>query len=66
MSQSSSLEDMLREIEQIATTLEQNTLPLEESLALFQRGSQLVAQSRAILEKATLRIKEIQDNAHTL
>ncbi len=66
MSHSPSLEDMLKEIEQIATTLEQNTLPLEDSLALFQRGSQLVAQSRTILEKATLRIKEIQDNAHTL
>jgi exodeoxyribonuclease VII small subunit len=66
MSQPASLEEMLKEIEQIALTLEQNTLPLEESLALFQRGSQLVAQSRTILEHATLRIKDIQDNTHTL
>jgi exodeoxyribonuclease VII small subunit len=51
---------MLREIEAIAAQLEQNTLALDESLALYQRGALLVEQSRSILAQAALRIKEIQ------
>ncbi|MCX6016855.1 MAG: exodeoxyribonuclease VII small subunit [Chloroflexales bacterium] len=60
MSEQPSLEAMLREIEAIAAQLEQNTLALDESLALYQRGALLVEQSRNILEQAALRIKEIQ------
>ena len=60
MSNHPSLEEMLKEIEQIAAALEQNTLSLEDSLQLYQRGAQLVAQSRTVLAHATLRIKEIQ------
>ena len=59
MSNQLSLEEMLKEIEHIAATLEQNTLSLEESLQLYHRGAQLVTQSRTLLEQATLRIKEI-------
>jgi exodeoxyribonuclease VII small subunit len=60
MSEQPSLEAMLREIEAIAAQLEQNTLALDESLALYQRGALLVEQSRSILDQAALRIKEIQ------
>ncbi len=60
MSEQPSLEAMLREIEAIAAQLEQNTLALDESLALYQRGALLVEQSRSILDQASLRIKEIQ------
>jgi exodeoxyribonuclease VII small subunit len=60
MSEQLSLEAMLREIEAIAAQLEQNTLALDESLALYQRGALLVEQSRSILAQAALRIKEIQ------
>ncbi|RLT22743.1 MAG: exodeoxyribonuclease VII small subunit [Chloroflexi bacterium] len=60
MSEQPSLEAMLREIEAIAAQLEQNTLALDESLALYQRGALLVEQSRSILAQASLRIKEIQ------
>lgn len=60
MSEQPSLEAMLREIEAISAQLEQNTLALDESLALYQRGALLVEQSRNILEQAALRIKEIQ------
>jgi exodeoxyribonuclease VII small subunit len=60
MSEQPSLEAMLREIEAIAAQLEQNTLALDESLALYQRGALLVEQSRSILAHAALRIKEIQ------
>ncbi|MFZ9859176.1 MAG: exodeoxyribonuclease VII small subunit [Roseiflexaceae bacterium] len=49
MSEQPSLETMLREIEAIAAQLEQNTLSLEESLALYQRGAALVEQSRTVL-----------------
>jgi len=60
MSEQPSLEAMLREIEAIAAQLEQNTLALDELLALYQRGALLVEQSRSILDQAALRIKEIQ------
>ena len=60
MSEQPSLEAMLREIEAIAAQLEQNTLALDESLALYPRGALLVEQSRSILDQAALRIKEIQ------
>ena len=60
MSEQPSLENMLREIEAIAAQLEQNPLSLEESLALYQRGAALVEQSRAVLDHAAIRLREIR------
>lgn len=60
MSEQPSLENMLREIEAIAAQLEQNNLSLEESLALYQRGATLVEQSRAVLDQAAIRLREIR------
>lgn len=60
MSEQPSLENMLREIEAIAAQLEQNTLSLEDSIALYQRGAQLVEQSRAVLDQAAVRLREIR------
>ncbi|MFN5058613.1 MAG: exodeoxyribonuclease VII small subunit [Chloroflexota bacterium] len=51
---------MLREIEAIAAQLEQNSLSLEDSLALYQRGAALVEQSRAVLDQAAIRLREIR------
>ena len=59
MTEKPSLEAMLRDIEAIAAQLEQNDLSLEASLALYQRGATLVEESRALLEQAQFRLKEI-------
>ncbi|MDR2526160.1 MAG: exodeoxyribonuclease VII small subunit [Oscillospiraceae bacterium] len=43
-------------LEEIAVQLEQGTLPLEASLALFEEGSRLAVQLNAALEQAEQRL----------
>jgi exodeoxyribonuclease VII small subunit len=50
-------ESALAELESIVTKLEQGDLPLEQSLALFERGVQLSRFCHAKLEDAERRIE---------
>ena len=50
-------ESALAELESIVTRLEQGDLPLEQSLALFERGVQLSRFCHARLEDAERRIE---------
>ena len=52
-----SFETTLAELEGIVKRLESGDLPLEESIALYERGMQLSAQSRAQLEAAETRVE---------
>lgn len=56
---SESFEKLFSELEETIAKLEAGDLPLDESLALFQRGMELAKQCGALLDQAELRIKEL-------
>jgi len=52
-------EEAMKRIEQIASLMEQDNLPLESSLALYEEGISLVRHCSAELDKAERRIKQL-------
>ena len=54
-----SFEENMSRLEQIVRTLERGDAPLEESLKLFQEGTQLVASCGKLLDEAELTVKKI-------
>lgn len=54
-----SFEKALTELEEIVGKLEEGDLPLEESLALFEKGIKLSRECRDRLTKAERRIEEL-------
>ena len=54
-----SFEAALAELEQIVRTLEQGTAPLDDSIALYQRGDRLKRHCEARLKAAQERIEQI-------
>ena len=57
-----SYEDALAELEEILAALEAGDLPLEESLARYERGATLAAYCEELLDKAELRVRQWQPN----
>ena len=51
-------QDMTR-LEQIVRSMERGDVPLEESLKLFQEGTELVRSCNKLLEEAELQVKKI-------
>ena len=54
-----SFEKLFSELEETVTKLETGDLALDESLALYQRGTELAKQCAAMLDQAELRVKEL-------
>jgi exodeoxyribonuclease VII small subunit len=54
-----SYEQAFQELQAVVEQLEAGDLPLEESLALFERGQALSARCSSLLEKAQLRLTEM-------
>ncbi|HDQ71227.1 MAG TPA: exodeoxyribonuclease VII small subunit [Chloroflexi bacterium] len=54
-----SFEQAFAQLEKTVQQLEQGGLPLEESLALFERGQALVAHCHTQLDEAELKIKQL-------
>jgi len=54
-----SYEQALAELETIVSSLEGNKLPLEETMALFERGKELTQHCVDLLDKAELRVKKL-------
>jgi exodeoxyribonuclease VII small subunit len=54
-----SFEEALAELERIVGGLEGGTVPLEESIAMYERGEALRAHCAALLKKAEARIEKI-------
>jgi exodeoxyribonuclease VII small subunit len=54
-----SFEEALQELENIASLLESNALPLETALAAFERGQALAQRCTTLLDKAELRVKQL-------
>lgn len=58
-SQDQSFEKLFSELEEIVAKLEAGDLALDDSLALFQRGTELARQCAELLDHAELRVKEL-------
>ena len=54
-----SFESNMQRLEQIVRAMERGDVPLEESLKLFQEGTDLVRSCNQLLEKAQLQVKKI-------
>jgi exodeoxyribonuclease VII small subunit len=52
-------EQALQELETIIATLEANQLPLEDTMALYERGQALTKHCLELLDKAELRVKKL-------
>lgn len=60
MSKSSpTFEENMQRLEQIVRAMERGDVPLEESLKLFQEGTELVRSCGKLLDKAELQVKKI-------
>ena len=54
-----SFEDALSELEGIVQRLERGDAPLEESIAIYQRGAKLKAHCEGKLKSAQLKVEKI-------
>ncbi len=54
-----SYEQALTELETIVTSLESNKLPLDETMALYERGQSLTKHCVELLDKAELCLKQL-------
>jgi exodeoxyribonuclease VII small subunit len=52
-------EDALAELERIVNQLENDQLPLEKAMELFERGQNLVKRCEILLEQADLRLQTL-------
>lgn len=52
-------EEAFEELAALVNRLEQGDLPLEESLALFERGQALAARCSELLENAELQLRKL-------
>ena len=56
-------EESMARLEQIVRSLEQGNVPLEESLKLFQEGTELVRNCQKLLDEAQMQVKKIMTAA---
>ena len=52
-------EENMQRLEQIVRAMERGEVPLEESLKLFQEGTELVRTCRKLLDEAQLQVNKI-------
>ncbi len=55
-------EEAYTELESVVEQLEAGTLPLEESLALFERGQELSKHCGVLLEQAELKLQQLTED----
>ncbi len=58
-----SFEASMQRLEQIVRAMERGDVPLEESLKLFQEGTELVKNCNQLLDNAQLQVKKIMVSA---
>ena len=56
---SASFEGNMKRLEQIVRAMERGDVPLEESLKLFQEGTELVRSCNQLLDQAQMQVKLI-------
>jgi exodeoxyribonuclease VII small subunit len=59
-----SFEQALRELEHIVQELEKDDVSLERSIELYQKGVELSKTCSDLLEKAELKIQEVQSSSN--
>ena len=59
MSKNMTFEESMARLEQIVRTMERGEAPLDESLKLFQEGTELVSRCGKLLDDAQLQIKKV-------
>ena len=59
-SQALSFEAALKQLEEIVTKLERGDVPLEESIAIYERGEALKKRCEALLAQAEERVEKIR------
>lgn len=52
-------EEALQQLEQVISDLESGTLQLEEMLACFEQGKELLAHCQQLLDQAELKVREV-------
>lgn len=52
-------EEAFEELQKTVTQLEEEDLPLEKALSLFERGTTLAQRCEALLDQAELRVKQL-------
>ena len=57
--QNKSFEESMQRLEQIVRTMERGEVPLEESLKLFQEGTELVRSCGKLLDEAQMQVNKI-------
>ena len=57
--QNKTFEEKMHRLEQIVRTMERGEVALEESLKLFQEGTELVRSCGKLLDEAELQVKKI-------
>jgi len=57
------IDDALKKLEGITKRLEENDLPLEEALDLFEEGLALATTIKSELDQARLRIQQVTEKA---
>ena len=63
MKKNQSFEESIGRLEQIVRAMERGDVPLEESLKLFQEGTQLVQSCSKMLDDAQMQIKKVMTAA---
>ncbi len=56
-------EAAFQQLEDLVAQLESGEKSLEETVALYERGRQLSAHCQSLLEKAQLRVRQVDDEA---
>lgn len=57
-----SFEDSMHRLESIVHKLENESIPLEESISLYEEGIKIGKKCRTILDQADRRIKQLSKN----
>lgn len=55
-------EELYSRLQEIVARLESGALSLDESLALYEEGAALALSCQRLLERATLRVQELQQD----
>jgi exodeoxyribonuclease VII small subunit len=57
-----SFESALSELEKIVTSMEAGQMPLEQSLAAYKRGAELLKYCQSALQDAQQQVRILEDN----
>jgi len=60
-----SFEEEIKELTNIVSKIEQGEIPLQDSLAQYEKGMALIKRCREILQKAEKRIEKITEEKKT-